>query len=836
MSLFWLALGFPIVIPAQAPIADVIFPPGGQAGHTVDVTISGSHLQSVKELRCSAPGVRCEALAANQFRLTIPAQTLPGSYDLWAVGTLGVGPPRTFAISHRAELLEIETTPNDQLSIATPVQINCVVNGRLEKAGDVDCFQFEATAGQRIILDCQAERIDSRLRAILEVFDAQGRRLAVNRGYSGIDPLIDFHAPANGVYVVRVQDLLASGGSDFYYRLELDTTPRVAFSIPNVIQRGQLNRVTLFGWNLTNQQNPPDPTVLTNRQNHAEFDQIEVEIPDSLVQTSNALPLRLQSVQSAFEGFAYHLPGSNVTIPIGITDVPVLQDRSLPGGTGNHSGETALPIPVPCEVSGQLTGGDESDWFEFQANRGEVFYIETLGQRIQSHVDLQFSILRRVGSAFEEIALFNDEVRNLGGAFPTHHLDPAGRWVCPETGAYLIVLRNLIGGLRDDARRVYRLSVRREEPDFQLVAVPNSSVPVGFNLQCGGRQLLELIAFRRRGFSDPIRVSAQNLPLGIECPDVWLGPGVERACLVVTADQNIEPTLSELKLDGFAASQGSVPSADAHSTSATALSHHRVQFGTLVRSGLPTQWGRLASKMPFGVAGKAPFRITANAHEALEHQLYGTLPARHFPGGVVDVMVEFDRLDPDHQAPVKLIGAGLPESIENQTAIIPAGQRKGALSFYLPPSLPVGKYSFVVRAETTAFNSEKKPISVTVPSNPITVEVETAKFLVEVEPFAVTRARRGEVIQIGYSARRLNGFIGKMHTELAAPGQITDVVGIRGRGETFVGQSETGSLQITINDDAPLGIRPFLRLFTVGVVEDQPVAYGSRLLSLEILE
>ena len=121
-------------------------------------------------------------------------------------------------------------------------------------------------------------------------------------------------------------------------------------------------------------------------------------------------------------------------------------------------------------------------------------------------------------------------------------------------------------------------------------------------------------------------------------------------------------------------------------------------------------------------------------------------------------------------------------------------------------------------------------------SNPVTFDVQPAAFLVEVDPFAVTRAKRGEVIQVAYSAKRLNGFIGKMHTELAAPGRVTDVVGLRGRGETFVGQTDKGSLQIIVNDDAPLGRQPFLRLFTVGVVEDEPIYHGSSFLPLEIVE
>ena len=88
-------------------------------------------------------------------------------------------------------------------------------------------------------------------------------------------------------------------------------------------------------------------------------------------------------------------------------------------------------------------------------------------------------------------------------------------------------------------------------------------------------------------------------------------------------------------------------------------------------------------------------------------------------------------------------------------------------------------------------------------------------------------------MQIKYTARRINGFINKIHTELAAP---DEVLGLRGRGVTFVGQSESGTIQIVANDDAQLGRQPFLRLYAVGVVEDQAVYHGSCFLNLGVVE
>ncbi|MDA1053741.1 MAG: PPC domain-containing protein, partial [Planctomycetota bacterium] len=233
------------------PVLNTVFPAGGQAGQSVEVTVSGSNLQGLQTLHCNSPGVRCESLEPTRFRLTIPADMPPGLYDLWAVGDNGVSAPRTFAIGNRAEQLELE--PNETMSESMPVPLDVVINGQLDKAADSDHFRFEAKRGQRVVIECWAERVDSRLRAVLEVFDATGRRLAVNRGYFGIDPLIDFRVPADGSYVVKVQDLTSSGSAEHYYRLDIDTGPRVAFSVPSVVQRGKASRVTLYGWNLAQQ-------------------------------------------------------------------------------------------------------------------------------------------------------------------------------------------------------------------------------------------------------------------------------------------------------------------------------------------------------------------------------------------------------------------------------------------------------------------------------------------------------------------------------------------------------------------------------------------------------
>jgi hypothetical protein len=60
------------------------------------------------------------------------------------------------------------------------------------------------------------------------------------------------------------------------------------------------------------------------------------------------------------------------------------------------------------------------------------------------------------------------------------------------------------------------------------------------------------------------------------------------------------------------------------------------------------------------------------------------------------------------------------------------------------------------------------------------------------------------------------------------------VVGIRGRGVTVTGQTETGDIQVIATENAIPGQLVFLRLEAIGTVEDQPVYRGSRFIALEI--
>lgn len=792
-----------------SPILNTVFPAGGRVGTAVDVVVEGIAQEGLTALRFGEPGI-ASTLVKNQFTVTIHAGTPTGLYDVRTVGAHGVSSPRTYFVSDRPELLESE--PNDALDAPGEAVLNAVVNGRIGKPGDIDCYRFAAKAGERVVLECWAERIDAPLRAVLELFDAGGKRLATNRGYVGVDPLIDFRVPADGMYTVKVFDLTFAGGPTSVYRLDIDAGPRVEFAVPSVVERGKTTRVTLFGRNLA--QRSADGTS---------YDRVELDVTPT-ADSPEPRGLRLPSCQWGSGVFACRVPGVEMPVALAVTEVPV-----VPGAVDNHSPGNPQPLPYPCEVSGQLAEGAEQDWYTIEARRGEVLWLEAFGERIGAPVDLDLVVLD--AAADKELLHLGDCVENIGGPrFPTRHLDPAGRWVVPADGRYLVLLRNVTGGVNHDERRVYRLSVRREEPDFHLVALPyRANQPASLNVRRGGREILEVLALRRRGFDGAIRMTAENLPPGIECSETWIGPGVDRAPLVISASRECALVVGSLKLRGVA------------DLGAGDLARS-VAGGTVVAMGQPETEGRLTNDVPLVAFGTAPILVHGAAlqetgmRNTAAHET--AAEASVDQDSVLDLLVELERHYEGHSAVVNLSLIGLPATAEPIVSTIPAGANQGWISLPVAGTLAPGTYTVVVRVETEVPLSAVTPGakgngSVTLFSNAITIRVNPAHISLAVDPRAPKKIARGKIIQLGFSAERKAGFIGKVHTELVAPG---GVVGLRGRGVTLVGGSESGTIQIIATDDAPLGRQPFLRLQAVGTVEDRPVYRACRFLELEITE
>ena len=141
----------------ELPFVTSIFPLGGPAGTQTTVELKGCNLPVTK--------------------LTVDATDRPtGTISLSAHKGRLISNSVPFAVDTLPECLEQE--PNDDPAHAQPIVLPMIVNGRIDRPGDCDVFRFEGRAGEKIVAEVDARRLDSPLDSVLKLTDADGRQLA----------------------------------------------------------------------------------------------------------------------------------------------------------------------------------------------------------------------------------------------------------------------------------------------------------------------------------------------------------------------------------------------------------------------------------------------------------------------------------------------------------------------------------------------------------------------------------------------------------------------------------------------------------------------------------
>ncbi|MCX8035679.1 MAG: PPC domain-containing protein [Candidatus Sumerlaeia bacterium] len=207
----------------ELPFITAMFPLGGQAGTQTIASISGWNLTQTKLPLDTRPG-------ASVRQAVVRENNLLSNEVAYAVGTL-------------PECLEAE--PNNNLKAAQAVRLPQVVNGRIAQPNDVDVFRFEGRAGDSIVAEVTARRLNSPMDSLVRLMDSSGKILAYNNdfedkdGYLRREPVylthhadsyLMFQLPRDGVYYVEVSDSQQHGGEAFAYRLRL-SPPQPDFSL-----------------------------------------------------------------------------------------------------------------------------------------------------------------------------------------------------------------------------------------------------------------------------------------------------------------------------------------------------------------------------------------------------------------------------------------------------------------------------------------------------------------------------------------------------------------------------------------------------------------------------
>ena len=527
---------------AQLPHPDLqtIFPQGAQAGQTVEVAIGGSELQETTGLLFSHPGIRCEQIpvAATEFhppghkalnyRVSVAPDVAPGIYEVVAATRLGMTAPRAFAVNFFPEKVH---RANHSPESAEELPLNTVMNGHADAAA-VDHYKISLSEGQRVIIRCEAESIDSRMDGTISIANSSGHEYNRDRDTTGRDPLLDFTAPKDDVYLLKVYDFTYAGGAHYPYRLIATDAPHIDFIDPPAGISGTSTKFKIYGRNL-----PGGSTGEGVRLGLDELESIEVEIPLAENKTLGLNPGEVHS--SLVPGMTWCLDSNgrrSNPVRIGFSIAPVIQ-----GAEGQEQ-----TILVPSETHGRFDTKGDLDHYRFQAKGGQPLWIECIASRIRRGSDPvlwidQITVDEKGIEHFKEIAGNDDSGGNPGGAsFPFRNHDCSLVFTPPVDGIYRLRLHDYTGG--GGPADLYRLLICTVAPDYDLITTPWYTAPAKATkaiprhsavIRRGGTTILRVFAIRRNGFKGSISLTVEGLPAGVECPPVILPSGQDTASLVL---------------------------------------------------------------------------------------------------------------------------------------------------------------------------------------------------------------------------------------------------------------------------------------------------------------
>jgi len=203
----------------ELPFVTSIFPLGGRVDTETTIEMKGWNL--------------------TETSMTVDsAEWSSGVYQLTARGKDGLlADPFLFAEDNLPDCTEKDH--NDQQRTAQVVTLPVIVNGRIEHPGDHDLFKFEGKAGDEVVAEVYARRLDSPLDSLLKLTDSNGKKLALNddREDSGTglnthhaDSYIRATLPTNGTFYIHLTDAQHKGGVEYGYRLRI-SQPQPDFAL-----------------------------------------------------------------------------------------------------------------------------------------------------------------------------------------------------------------------------------------------------------------------------------------------------------------------------------------------------------------------------------------------------------------------------------------------------------------------------------------------------------------------------------------------------------------------------------------------------------------------------
>jgi hypothetical protein len=422
------------------------------------------------------PGEKAPNLQKIVVRVTVAADAVPGVRDVRLAGPTGASTLGQLVVVR--DPVVTEAAKNDTIEEAQTITVPATACGRIERAEDVDFFQFTAKAGQRLVFHVRCMRLQDRIHdlqthadPIISLRNASGTTVATADNHFAADPLLGHTFTEAGEYFLEVRDVRYQGNTYWEYAIEIGERPFVQTVHPLGIAAGRTTKVEPVGVHV------PDGVTA------------DVTAPAAGGTGVVELPLKIAGAAVG-------------PVQAVVTDLPL----TVESASENNSPETAQPVTAPGAVSGRIESEADVDCFTFTAKKGQRFTFEVIANRAGSELDSNLRVLeadpkKPKGRQLAE----NDDMRLFRRGFSDSLVE---FWAAPADGTYAVEVRDL--HLRGGAAYTYCLQITPAEPTFELyLDTDKTQVAPG---TCG---VLFVNAVRKNGFAGEIQLAVDGLPQGV---------------------------------------------------------------------------------------------------------------------------------------------------------------------------------------------------------------------------------------------------------------------------------------------------------------------------------
>lgn len=468
-ALLGLLLVVKVAAGAEPPQVEYLFPAGAQRGQSVKVTAGGKFDAWPLQAWVDRAGVNVSpGEEKGELTISVEEETPPGLYWVRLYSPEGAAVAQPFIVGTLPEVEETE--PNNAPSEPQVLSSTAtVINGRLGGTNDVDTFAVTLHTGETLVTALDAhECLGSPMDAVIQVLSSEGFVYMLQDDERGLDPLCTFKAPTDGVYLVRVfgfpdspnSSIRLSGAATYVYRLTLTTGGFLDRAFPLAVDAHTPATVELDGWNLPGDAVSATPLVVENAHYAVVFQ-----------------------------------PGMAQTIPLAVVDHAIVVEQEP------NQRDAPQAVSWPVSVTGRLDEEDEEDCFRIDATAGTTLDVRVEARELGFPLDPVLVVLDADGKVLKEL----DDA--AGGR------DVQLDFAVGADGPLTITVRDLHGN--SGPRYMYRLSIRKAEPDFELTMASDS-----LSIEAGKTLDVDVNIARLRAFAEPIEVTAVELPPGLSVEPV----------------------------------------------------------------------------------------------------------------------------------------------------------------------------------------------------------------------------------------------------------------------------------------------------------------------------